>query len=174
MRRMMVGMLMAAIAAAGCGKRAEQAAAEPASVPEAFVSEKPAGEPIPIPEARALESGTDVVLQGRVMGVRAPFVDGRAVFVLGDTGTINPCTDDHCSIPWDACCDPPDVRAAGTVTIQVLDEGGEVLAQSVKGLHGLKELSRVTVAGTVAQNSSAESFVVNATSLYVDPGNTRK
>jgi hypothetical protein len=106
--------------------------------------------------------------------VKNPFVEGRAVFVLGDEKTIPRCGMDHCPTPWDACCTPVEIRAAGTVTVQVLDDAGNVVAQSAKGMNGLKELSKVTVAGTVAPNSSAEAFVVNAKSLYVEPEVTKK
>lgn len=167
MKRTMIGLMMVAVVA-GCSKPGEEAPAQPAAAPKAFVDARPAGEPTPIPEARALKSGSEVVLQGRVMGVKKPFVEGRAVFILGDESTIKPCTD-HCSMPWDACCDPVDVRTVGIVTVQVLDDAGKVLATGLKGVKGLKELSRVTVAGAVAKRSSKDAFVVNAKAVYVEP-----
>ncbi|AKJ64814.1 hypothetical protein [Kiritimatiella glycovorans] len=174
MKKRWLGLMVVAamVVGVGCGKKAEQGSVEPVAVPKAFVSEEPAGEPTPIPEARKLPPGTDVLLKGLVMGVRSPFVEGRALFILGDEATITPCNakdDDHCSMPWDACCDPLEVRAAGTAAIQVLDDTGEVLEQGLKGVNGLKELSRVTVAGAVAPHSTTNAFVVNAASLYVEP-----
>jgi len=168
MKSTMIGLMMVIAIAVGCSRKAEQKPAKPIEVPKAFVGQKPSGEPVPIPRARALKVGSEVVLQGRVMGVKDPFVEGRSVFVLGDTGTIKPCPD-RCAKPWDACCAPAEVRAKGTVTIQVLDAEGGVLARGIKGVNGLKELSVVTVAGTVAPNSSKEAFVVNAKSVYVEP-----
>ncbi len=58
---------------------------------------------------------------------------------------------------------------AGTATIQLLDGNGKVLAQDIKGVGGLKELSRVVVAGTVAPEATPESLVINAQAIYVIP-----
>jgi hypothetical protein len=146
-------------------------AGTPLDIPPVFVTEVPTGTVTPIPEARkALGPGEEVLLAGMVMGVKRPFVDDRALFVLGDRGTLTPCNargDDHCPAPWDTCCDPPEARAAGTAAIQVLGKDGEVLPLGLKGVGGLKELSKVTVAGKVAESSTAEAFIVNATAIFV-------
>jgi hypothetical protein len=104
------------------------------------------------------------------MGVPVPFVESRAAFVLGDENTLTPCdlkAMDKCKTPWDACCDPAPVRQAGTATIQILDANGKPVRSGLKGFNGLKELSRVTVSGVVADNSSPESFIVNATAVFI-------
>lgn len=155
----------------GCGDRPEQPAASGVDIPNVFVEQKPEGPPVPIPEARTqFQPGDEVLLTGLIMGVPDPFVDGRAVFVLGDEATITPCDlkgDDHCSKPWDACCDPAEIRMNGTATIQVIDETGRPVKAGLKGVNGLSELNRVTVAGTVAPNSSSLAFVVNADAIHV-------
>ena len=170
MRKLLTGIMVLTAVAAGCGRAPEEASQTTMPPPDAFASERPPGTPTPISEARALTPGTEVVLQGRVMGVQNPFVAGRAVFVLGDEAIIAACSD-HCSTPWDACCDPVEIRINGTVTIQLIDEDGKVLSQGLKGVNGLKELSRVTVTGKVAPTSYASAFIVNADILYVEPGN---
>ncbi len=173
MKKLMTLMMVAGVGLlAGCSQNVEQSNVAPAvTPPAAFVAAEPTGTPTPIPEARkTLKPGDEVLLKGRVMGVSAPFVEGRAVFVLGDTGTLTPCNereDDHCSKPWDTCCDPADIRAAGTATIQVLGDGGKVLAHGLKGVGGLKELSTVAVSGVVAPMATPEAFVINATAIYV-------
>jgi len=104
------------------------------------------------------------------MGTPSPFVEGRAVFVLGDEATITPCdamAADHCPKPWDACCDPADIRMKGTATIQVIDESGRPVKAGLKGVNGLSELSRVTVTGTVAPHSSQMAFIVNADAIHI-------
>lgn len=178
MKHHMLTLLCASVLAAGCAKQeappAESAASAPdAPTPQAFVDTAPAGEAVPIPEARTrFASGDAVVLDGRVMGVRKPFVEGRAVFVLGDDATITSCDEmdeDHCRSPWDACCDPAEIRAAGTATIQLVDADGAVLPQGLKGVNGLQELARVTVKGAVAPGATEQAFVVNADALYVHP-----
>jgi hypothetical protein len=93
------------------------------------------------------------------------------MFVLGDEGTLTHCDamEDagNCRTPWDTCCDTPADRATGTASIQVLDPEGKVLGRGLKGVGGLQELSRVTVLGKVADTSTAEAFIVNATHIHV-------
>jgi len=173
MRKQIIATMILGGLIVGCSDKTEKPATAVAPPPDAFVTVPLTGTPTPIPRARKeFKPGDEVLLKGAVMGVLKPFVDGRAVFVLGDEGTITPCNamdDDHCSTPWDACCDPKEVKAAGTATIQVLGDNGKVLAHGLKGVGGLKELSVVTVRGVVAPMSSAEAFVVNATAIHVTP-----
>jgi len=169
MKKILAVCVLAALVV-GCGQKTpEQAASVP--LPPQFVNAAPEGEATPIPEARKLEPGTEVVLKGRVMGVREPFAKERALFVLGDEGTITPCNavaEDHCPTPWDACCDPVAVRSAGSASIQLLGDNGNVLPIGLKGVGGLQELSKVTVAGKVAPGSMAEAFVVTASAVFVE------
>ena len=159
---------------AGCGRPSGSTppAAPMVALPDVFVEALPSATAVPIPEARTtLKPGDGVILTGLVMGTKHPFVEGRGVFVLGDEGTLTHCAargePDHCPTPWDTCCDTPAERVAGTASIQVLDAEGKVLARGLKGAHGLKELSRVTVVGKVAPNASAEAFIVNASAIHV-------
>lgn len=158
----------------GCGSQQMPEPTTPEPVPAAFTATRPAGTPVAIPDARAqLQPGDPVVLAGKIMGVSNPFVEGRGVFVIGDEATLTSCDlmgeDDHCPTPWDACCDSPEARLAGTATIQVLGDEGKVLARGLKGVGGLQELSRVVVAGTVAPQATPDSLVVNAQALHVLP-----
>ena len=127
-----------------------------------------------IPEARhRLSPGDEVVLEGRIMAAVDLFVDGHAMFVLGDMETVTPCIDmpdpDHCDTPWDACCEPKEVRVQGTATVQVLDEQGQVIPQGLEGVNGLEKLSKVRVKAQVAAGSDGEAFLLNALALQVLP-----
>lgn len=163
--------------AAGCGKSPEHPAAEaaPTSEPETlmpvFQSVSETDAILPIPELRVTaKPGDRVILEGKVMGTDQPFVDNRALFVVGDEQTITSCDlleDDHCATPWDNCCDDPRVVRAGTATIQVVDDNGQVVKESIRGVRNLKELSRVRVRGTVAPQSSPEALIINAEGIDV-------
>jgi len=125
-----------------------------------------------IPELRAQVSpGDEVVFMAKVMGSETPFVEGRALMVVGDEGTITSCdlmaVEDHCKTPWDACCDTREAVLAGTATIQVVDAEGKVLRYGFRGVEGLKELSRVRVRGIVAPMSTEQALIVNATAIEV-------
>jgi hypothetical protein len=166
----------------GCGSQqntpstsgaADATPATSTTLQQTFVSTAPEGEAQPIPLARTTaKPGESIVLEGKIMGVMHPFVEGRAVFVLGDDATISSCDEnpeDGCETPWDACCDPDEVLKAGVATIQVLDVEGKVLKEDIKGVNGLKELSKVRIAGTLAEQSNADAMIVNATAIYLLP-----
>lgn len=171
---LMAGSL--ALLVAACGRQSEPVAppeAPAADWTEVFAAEMLTGTPTAIPTVRnQAKPGDEVLLEGKIMGVPQPFVEGRAVFVLGDDATITSCdemADDHCTTPWDACCDPKDVRHQGTATIQVVDADGQLVRQGLKGVHGLKELSSVRISGVIADTSKPEAMIVNATKIYVEP-----
>lgn len=128
---------------------------------------------VPIHQARdGIAPGDEVILHGLVMGRTKPFVEGRAAFVIGDRMLLTPCNekeDDSCPTPWDACCDSAEDKQRGTATIQLLGDDGRVIATSIRGVNGLKELSTVTLKGRVADGSNREVLVVNASQIHVHP-----
>ncbi|MBK1882732.1 hypothetical protein JIN85_09915 [Luteolibacter pohnpeiensis] len=155
-----------------CGKKPSVAVThEPAISLDAYFTDSapPDAQPIHLIRETA-KPGDAVTISGRVMGRKFPFVDGRAAFVLGDPEVITACNDmpdDECETPWDACCETKEAISKATATIQILGEDGRVLKTSVKGNHGLKELSSVTLTGTLDQSSTPEALVINASSLHV-------
>lgn len=118
-------------------------------------------------KAGTLKTGDAVVLRGRIGGSKEPFVAGRAVFTLVGRAikACNEKPDDHCTQPWDYCCDTPADILANSVTVRVVDEKGNVLRTGMKGRRGLKELSEIVVIGRVA-SADGKAVVVNASSVY--------
>ncbi|HMO51000.1 MAG TPA: hypothetical protein PKE26_08040 [Kiritimatiellia bacterium] len=176
--KMRHNVLIAAIAifAAGCGKSpapttiATDSAATPTQLTSVFRAVTASGTILPIPELRThVSPGDTVILEAKVMGTITPFVDNRALFVVGDEGTLTSCDlrgdDDHCKTPWDNCCDDPRDLRAGTATIQIVDAEGQVLKHGIRGVNGLKELSRVRVEGVVAPQSTGTALIINATGI---------
>ena len=114
--------------------------------------------------------GTEVIVTGEVMGNEEPFIENRAMLVLGDPTQITPCNrnhDDGCQTPWDVCCDDPDVIKKSIATIQILDEEGRPLKEGLKGLGGMQELTTLTVVGTVAEGSNDENLLITASGIHV-------
>ena len=72
---------------------------------------------------------------------------------------------DECESPWDACCDSPEDKKRATATIQIVDANGRVLKEPIEGVGGLQNLSKVTVTGKVAEGSSADLLIVNASAI---------
>ncbi len=134
----------------------------------------PSGEAKAIRAARAtVRPGEEITLAGRIMGNAKPFVEGRAVFILGDPDVLTPCNErpgDNCETPWDVCCDTAEDKKAGTATIQIAGADGKILRESPEGVGGLEKLAGVTVTGKVAEGSSADLLVVNTRAIRVERG----
>lgn len=164
------------LALISCGeKKATEASDTPAtgtSLEAVIVPSEPSGA-LSITEVRkTVKVGKEVTLAGKVMGRKDPFVDGRALLILGDPAIITSCDlrpGDGCPTPWDVCCDDNDAIKAATATIQVVDQDGKPIKQGLKGVHGIKELSKLVVKGTIAEGSSADNLLVNATAIFVKP-----
>lgn len=172
-----ISILLASVGLlASCKKAATEAtSASPIVGPSAALSQVlsaiPSGEPLAIPAARSTaKPGDEITLRGRIMGSASPFVEDRALFILGDTGTLTPCTDipgDSCETPWDVCCETPEEKKLGTATIQIVDANGRVLKESLEGIGGIAKLAHITVTGKVANASSPELLLINATAIRV-------
>lgn len=151
------------------GQAAAPAAATPSSVLGAVLAKTPAANPQAIHTIRkSTKAGDEITLSGRIMGNDKPFVDGRAVFILGDPELLTPCNElpgDNCETPWDVCCETPEDKKTGTATIQIVGDDGRVLKEGLEGVGGLVKLAHVTVTGTVAEGSSADLLLVNATAI---------
>ena len=159
---------------AACGENdVPDSTAPEVSVFDGFFATVPPEGAVEIHEARGgAVPGEEITLRGRVMGRSHPFVDGRAAFVLGDTTLLTPCNekpDDECPTPWDVCCDSAEAKREGTATIQIVGDDGRVIAQPLREVNGLVELSTLTLRGTVADGSSGDALIVNATAIHVHP-----
>jgi len=140
---------------------------------ESIMLKSEPGNALSIAEIRkSVEPGQTITLAGKVMGNRAPFVEGRAMVVLGDPSKLTSCDlkeSDACKTPWDVCCDEPSDIKKFTATIQVIDADGKLINQGLKGVNGIKELSHLIITGTIADESNADNLLVNATGIYVKP-----
>ena len=147
----------------------EAAPAGPSAALGAVLAAAPAGEPRAIHLIRqSARPGDEITIHGRIMGSSSPFVAGRAVFILGDPAKLTPCNEipgDECDTPWDVCCDAPEDKKIGSATVQIVDAEGRVLKESVEGIGGLEKLAHVTVTGLVAEGSSADLLLLNATAI---------
>ncbi|MCH7229081.1 hypothetical protein [Haloferula sp. A504] len=169
-------LFLAAFAAASCEKSSTVDVDPPETGPSAaltaVIEAAPDGEASPIHMARqTIQPGDKVTVSGQVMGNEHPFVEGRAAFILGDPAVLTPCNekpDDGCETPWDACCDTPEDKKRGTATIQIVDADGRVLKESIEGVGGIGNLAKLIVSGTVAEGSSTDALVINASAIEVE------
>ena len=112
--------------------------------------------------------GLAIQVSGQIGGTLKPFVEGYAGFVLADPELefCDEMGDDHCSTPWDACCEDPDKLKSMRVSVQLVDNNGTPIQADLKQSLGIKELDEVTVIGTVAETSTDTNIIINATGLY--------
>jgi hypothetical protein len=169
-------LLASAVLLVSCDKKSAPPAAdvstsEPSPALAAVLATSPAGEAKSIVAIRSTaKPGDEITVSGQIMGSKKPFVDGRAAFILGDPDVLTPCNEvpgDECETPWDACCDSPEDKKRATATIQIVGVDGRVLKEPIEGVGGLKNLAKVTVSGKVAEGSSADLLIVNASALGV-------
>jgi hypothetical protein len=148
---------------------APHAASAPSAALTAVIDARATGEAKAIHVVReSAQPGDTVTVTGRIMGTMKPFVEGRTAFILGDPGLLTPCNerpDDDCETPWDNCCDSREDKKRGTATIQIVDADGRVLKEPIEGVAGIEKLSRLTITGTVADGSSADLLIINATAI---------
>ena len=156
-----------------CQEKENPVAAPPsdkATLQAVFVNSPPP-DALQINEARKDPTpGRQITLSGEIMGNKHPLVDNRAILTLGDPTVITPCNrrpDDLCKTPWDVCCDDKDDIKRSIATIQVLDARGKVLKQGFRGINGIKELTYLTITGTIAEGSNPDNLLVNATAIHV-------
>ena len=170
-------LLFAAALVASCGDHATEtsntatAPPEPSAALQAVIDAPVTGDPQPIHLVReSAKPGDSITVSGRVMGNLHPFVEGRAAFILGDPAVLTACSDrpgDECETPWDTCCDTAADKKRGTATIQIVGTDGRVLKEGIEGVGGIGKLSTLAVTGTVADGSSAESLVIDASAIDV-------
>ena len=154
--------------------RIEAPAASPADTLPAnlIASAQPTGEAQDVVTARkTAKDGEPITLRGTVAGSADPLADNRAMLTLLDSSikTCNELPDDSCKTPWDACCEPANVLAASTASVQVTGADGKPLKTTLEGVGGIKPLSKLVVAGTARKPADGETLQVDATQIFVVP-----
>lgn len=118
----------------------------------------------------SVKVGDSVAFSGKLLGGDPVLVDQRAIMTIGDPAKLTSCDlreDDHCSTPWDVCCDETDDIKNNIVTVQAVDADGRPIKEGFRGLGGMKELSEVIVLGTVAEGSNEENVLINLSGIYI-------
>ena len=118
--------------------------------------------------------GEKIVVSGEIGGRKNDtFSAALSTFFMADPDAVFNCVKKHggdggCPTPWDYCCEPKEKVLASIAMIQYKSpETGKVHTQSFKGWQGLKELSQVTIAGTVDASSSSKALVINLEGIYI-------
>ncbi|MBI9017460.1 MAG: hypothetical protein JEZ07_09400 [Phycisphaerae bacterium] len=105
--------------------------------------------------------GDEVVFTCVVGGESKVHITGLAATKVIDAAYPNPCLaeDDHCKTPWDYCCSPVEERKANMALIQIVDENGKAQKMDISQTDTFKNLSAMTIKGTVSKAHSDESIL---------------
>lgn len=161
--------LSVSMAVVSCGeKKVETAAVPPASseMEACFVAESPSGA-VTIEEARKVEPKGKVTVKGTLLGREKIFADKAAIFIIGDPAKIE--IEEHEGKPWSACCTPPEIIKANTLTVQFVDKNGKLVMLPAKGVKGLKELDEVIISGEMDASSTSEAPILNIEKIAIIP-----
>lgn len=135
-----------------------------------FLTGKP-DDAVPVLELRkTAKAGDDVVVAGKIGGAMNPFTEGFASFILADRSlrTCDLIPEDECPTPWDACCASPEEIKAARISVQIPDGNNGTVASGLRAVQGLSELDELIITGTVAEGSSEENMIVNATGIFLE------
>lgn len=138
------------------------------SLSDDVISTNSIGESITVCEAKLKNvAGNWLTVEGFIGGRREPISKERAIFIMGDHElvTCDEMPTDHCSTPWDACCEPREKISSSTLTVRLVDSKNEVLKGTLYGLRGIKPGQTIKVLGKVDQESIPESMIINAEKL---------
>lgn len=109
------------------------------------------------------KSGDTVTVVGRVGGGVKPWVEGRAAFMLVDTGAPIPCADDQCGPECPHCAKE---LAESTTVVKFVDEQGKTVPVDSRQLLGIKEEETIVVQG-IANRDEAGNVALMASGIYI-------
>ena len=143
---------------------------EKASLPRGFIVESGLEEALSVIEVRTNNStDKEVVVEGFIGGRKRPFTKNSAIFILGDHSleTCDEKINDSCPTPWDVCCEDRKKVANSTLSVQLLDANGSLLAGTLEGVAGLEAGAKVKVKGSLDEISSTRAFIINAKNIQL-------
>lgn len=116
------------------------------AVPARFWSDTPLEGAKDVKDIRDAEAFPETVV---VRGTLQDFGELATFKLVEDS--LEDCTEmgpeDHCTTPWDYCCEEPDKLARYTINVELLEDGDMPGPWKLRGFKGLDRLSEVMVSG---------------------------
>lgn len=156
-----VALLFTAIALAGCAKNPTPAAV--AADPRYLLPAEPSVSVGVVDFRGKAKTGEAVSVIGRVGGGVKPWIEGRAAFLLVDSGAPLPCADDKCGPDCPHCAAE---IAASTTVVKFVDEQGKTIAVDSRQLLGIKEEETVVVQG-IANRDADGNVALMASGIFI-------
>lgn len=122
--------------------------------------------PLVVSDARKAAPGDKVTVKGAVIGDDPVFSKNIASFTIGDPAQL--LVNMKEKGVWAAGTVPVEIRKNNTMTVQFVDEQGQPIKHSAKGVNGLKEQDAVIITGTIDPHSTPEHPVLNIESIVIE------
>ena len=119
-----------------------------------------------VSDARKAAPGDKVTVKGAVIGDEPVFSKNIASFTIGDPAQL--LTNMKERGVWSTGTVPVEIRKNNTMTVQFVDDQGQPIKHSAKGVNGLKERDAVIITGTIDPHSTPENPVLNIESIVVE------
>lgn len=168
-----ISSIAVALALVSCDKQektdtaatSEQAANTGTAQMEARFTETAPTEYVLIEEARETPAKEKVTVKGTLLGRENIFAEKAALFIIGDPEKIE--IEEGEEKPWIACCTPPEIVKVNTITVQFVDNDGNLIMETAKGVKGLKELDEVVISGVMDNSSTPDAPILNIETITI-------
>jgi len=154
---------------AGCSQRTTDLGGPTASAngKKYLLAQEPAEAKDVVGVRKTARNGEAVVIVGRIGGSSNPWIEDRAAFKIVDR-SLKACSDipgDSCPVPWDYCCETPQLPTS-TALVKVVDNQGKLVEEDARSLLGVKELSTVVLKGKAERDQSG-NLTILADSVFI-------
>ena len=112
--------------------------------------------------------GQRVTIRAQIGGRKMPWLNGMAMMVIADAGSLAACTTGTCGTPWGFCSAPADKLHQYTSIVRWLDEEGKPRRVSFHELANIAPLSTVVITGTVADVGDPRALVIDADGMFLE------
>ena len=119
-----------------------------------------------VSDARKAAPGDKVTVKGAVLGDEPVFSKNIASFTIGDPAQLLANMKERGV--WSTGTVPVEIRKNNTMTVQFVDDQGQPIKHSAKGVNGLKERDAVIITGTIDPHSTPENPVLNIESIVIE------
>lgn len=113
-----------------------------------------------------ISAGGEVAVLGRVGGMKNPFTNGEASFVITDPSVAVAGDDHECGDNCPYCAKKKKDQISSMAFVRIVDENGQVVPADVRQLLGVEQDQMVVVRGQAKVNRAGH-LVISASGVHV-------
>lgn len=119
-----------------------------------------------VSDARKAAPGEKITVKGALIGDDPVFSKNIASFTIGDPAQL--LSNMKKRGVWSTGSVPVEIRKNNTMTVRFVDDKGQPIKHTAKGVKGLKERDAVIITGTIDPHSTPEHPVLNIESIVIE------